>query len=52
MVSALVCFPAVLLATVIHAGIKWPRWAAFSGFIAGWWFPDFLQALVRLGSAS
>jgi len=48
--SALIAFPVLLLSTIIQASVGGPRWAAFSGFVAGWWFPDFLQALLHLGA--
>lgn len=47
---ALVFFPVTLLATVIHVAIRWPAWAALSGFTAGWWWSDFLKALIALGA--
>tara|TARA_R110000868_G_scaffold411706_1_gene707788 strand:- start:20800 stop:20955 length:156 start_codon:yes stop_codon:yes gene_type:complete len=48
--SALIVFPLVLLSSLIQAAVGWPRMAAFSGFVAGWWFPDFLRALLHIGA--
>ena len=44
--SALFIFPLVVGITVMHLALAYPKCAAFSGFVAGLWFRDFLNALV------
>lgn len=48
--SALLAFPLALLCAVFQAGLQNQKWAVFTAFVAGWWFPDFLQALLHLGA--